>query len=638
MTASKTHDFWRDPSFYKDGHPLDILEVVEGRLGLQPSPKQEEILFELAGRDPYDWNVAHQVYVLAIGQGGGKNKMLIGPLILYLTYRLANMKNPWKYFERIIGHELHTSTRFELSNSSMVNDRQSRNVHFKNMQALVRAFTDGEGRNWFERYAHIDLRRGVGDIKRSEIIVPTFDGCGEIILHSFDSTPTAPEGLSLITGIVDEASRADTPAKYNDARELCAVIRGNVNTRFPKGVGKLIVFSYLNTSEFDYTQTLLEEAERERSEGLSKIMYAIRHASWETNPLISKSDPSIARDYRIDPTGAMARYECVKGSPKEGFYEPHTQKVRECFFEIPSPVQYRCVTKTREVRDPNSSTITGRNFSAIDITNIKGDTRIRGWAIDPAEKYDSFILKGGYVETMDEMKDELFIDNERELVVINKRPIIDIVIAWQPQSGLPVDFVNVGEVLGLMLQYFPNSRFVNSDKWNAVKLSQEVMSKGVASQTYGFGNPQQMRLYMKLRWMFWNNIPMIAYHTEHNLSRRGISKSIGEWNAEEHGHLLRINNRVDHPSNGAKDLADVDAILCNDLVKLEVSPFVGLQGPMKVSDPKIAPLVEKFLIERQRLRNANIPYAQQLSLIAVAMRMSKNDVAKIQQLVEETNW
>ena len=41
---------------------------------------------------------------------------------------------------------------------------------------------------------------------------------------------------------------------------------------------------------------------------------------------------------------------------------------------------------------------------------------------------------------MDEMKDELFIDGKQEAIVINKRPVIDIVIVWQPQENHPVRF------------------------------------------------------------------------------------------------------------------------------------------------------------------------------------------------------
>jgi hypothetical protein len=608
-------------------------------LGLYPSPKQKQILYDLAGRNPYEWDMNHQQYVIGIGQGGGKNTYLIAPYTVYVAYRIANMKDPWYYFSVLKGERIDRSLPFELANSSLVNDKQAKNVHFRKIQSMIRRCRTPDGENWFEKYAQMDIRESAGDIKGKEIHIKTQENCGDIIFHSFDSTVSAAEGLNSIVDIMDEMSRANTQATYVKALELWNMYVGQLNTRFPRNIGKLIGFSYLNDSAYDLTHTLIQQAEEEKKlKKDEQIMYAINLASWETNPTVNRKDPSVQRAYKNNPIDARARYEGIKGVAKEGFYQPYPEKIREVFSDkIVSPVEYDYFVSQRKFKHPSSQKMEAKEFSAIKIKKIKGDNRTRAFWFDAAETYDAFVLKGGYIETIDEMKDELFIDNKPELIVVNKRPIVDIVLIWQPYEGRPVDFENVGEVVGVLLSKFPNTRIARSDKWNSVKLSQEIMSRGVFSETVGFSRIQQYRFYSRLRWMMFNNIPLF-YNSEQPLTRRGITKTVGEWNIGEHEQLLREGEKVDHPPNGSKDFADVDAGLCNDLVSLEtqMGMIVG-EGMNSLADPKILVLIDKYIYERQKLRNAGISEREQLSLIAKGMGMEIQDVSKIKELIE-TNF
>ncbi len=611
---------------------------------MYPSPAQREVLHVLAGEDPYDWDTRYQQFAIAIGQGGGKNTYIIAPFLGYLTYKIANMTDPWKYFERFFRTPLDRQKKFEMSNSSMVTERQAKNVHFAKMKGLIQKCRTRDGQNWFEKYAGMDLRAGFGDIKTKEIEIPTQQNCGSIFLHSFDSTPSAPEGLELICGIIDEPSRAQTQTSYGDAERLWKVIVGNLNTRYMNGVGKAIAFSYLNNSEWDFMNTLLVQAEEERKHTDRPVIYAVNRSTFEMNPNVTRQDPSIVAAYRNDPTDARARYEGIKGSAKEGFYQPHPESIREAFYEGESPVLYQYKLTERVVENPSTHQREVRRYVGIDITQIVGNNRIRGFAIDPAESYDSFVLKGGYIETMDEMKDELFIENRRELIVVNKRPVIDIVIIWQPRFGVTVDYLDVGDVLGVLLDKFPNTKFVNSDKYNSVKLSQEIIARGVFSQTYGFGNAQQLRLYKRARWMIWSHVPRILKATDHELTRKGITKTVGEWNIIEHERLIKINdNKIDHPADGSKDMADVDAILINDLANIEAKGTVMADGFSEMNDAKLLALGEKYMIARQELRNANVLEREHLPLIAKKLQLSIEDAEKVKEYVESifpdmTTW
>jgi len=635
LTESKTKPFWREKSFWKEGGVVDIQEFIEQRLDMHPSENQYKILWELAGRDPYEWDTTYQQYVFAIGQGGGKNTYIIAPFVIYCTYKIANMVNPHLYFSRFYDKPIDNATPFEIANHSMVTEKQARDVHFSKIDGLIRRCKTAEGNeNWFERYVGLDLRSQFGDIKKKEITVPTMLGHGPIIHHSLDSTPTGFEGLNLIIDVIDEPSRADTAAGYRDVELLHKGVTGNLNTRFGHSVGKNIVFSYLNNSEWDYTWTLVQRAEEEKKHDQPRTIFAFVSSTFDMNPNAKKEDKDIAAAYRNDPSDAKARYECIKGSSKEGFYQPHTDKVRECFMPSESPVDYQYKVTERVIENPMTTKREVKRFIGIELTRIKGDSRPRGWAFDAATNYDAFVFKGGYIETMNEMRDELFVENRAELVTINKRPILDIVIVWQPKENLTVDYLNVGEVLGILLDKFPGSRFALSDKYNSEKLSHEIIARGVYSKTLGFSNPQQMKIYTKLRWMFWNNIPHILFDDKHEISRRGITRTVGEWNLMEHERLLRINNRVDHSIDGSKDFSDVDAILCDALTQLEVS--IPYQEGAALSDTKMLTLAERFMIERQTLINRGEPPAKHLAIIAKTLGIDKSEAEKIKTFVEST--
>jgi hypothetical protein len=637
----KSQAWWTWPSFWKDGNPVDIETFIEKYLGMNPSPGQREVLRSLVGTDPCDWTTEYQQYNLAIGQGGGKNTFIIAPCTAYIAYKIANMKDPWLYFSRFLKEPLDHGTKFEMPNSSMVTERQARNVHFSKMRQVIRRCMIPEAgrrttKNWFQTYAGLDIRESFGDMQAKTITIPTQSGCGPIVLHSFDSTPTAPEGLHIVWAIVDEASRADTEARFLDMDRLWKVYIGNLNTRFPRGVGKVINFSYLSNSEFDFTWKLHQEAEEEKKTEGKSVIYSIVRSTFEMNPNTSKDDPSIQKAYRTDPIDARARYEGIKGDPREGFYQPHPEKVRECFFDIPNPVEYEFGITERTVEHPSSGVKEVNRFVRVNLTAICGDCRVRGWAFDPGVSGDAFILKGGYIEMMDVMKEDLFVHgcDKPQLIVMNKRPVVDIVIVWQPQKGMSIDYLNVGDVLGELLKKFPNSRFAYTDRYNSEKLRQEVLARGVKCETLHFSNAQQMQFYFKLRWMFWNNIPQIGLDNKHSITKSGLTKTVGEWNLHEHQRLLIINgNKVDHPSGPAssKDMADVDAMLCYYLADLEAKASFEVGGFASMAERQKRKLAECLITEMHNLRHHGVPREKVLAEVAKRMSLTLSEAGVLEE-------
>jgi hypothetical protein len=641
LLNDKTKAFWRQRDFWKDKNPLPIDEFIAERLkslNLIPTPKQLEIIMALAGRDPYEWETTYQVYTIAIGMGGGKNEFIVSPFLAYLTYKIANMHNPYLYFQQMRNAKINPMKNIDIVNMSVVGDLQAKNVHFNNMINLIRNCYTKDGDNWFEKYVGMDMREGgFGDIKTREVVIPTTKGLGKIVHHSFDSTFTAWEGLQILLALNDEVSRANTKATYSEFELSWKGQLGNINTRFPNRVGKILAISYLNNSQYDFMNTLLKQAEEEKKHTDRPLMFSCNLSTFECNPNVTKDSDEIKSAYRNDPQDARARYEGIKGSPIEGFFQPYPEKIEECFYEsMPTPIDYSYKITTRIVRDPNTQAEVQRQFTSLALNSIKGDSRVRGFVIDPATKFDAFTLKGGYIETMDEFRENLFIDNRKELVTINKRPIIDIVLVWQPQKGFPVDYINVGEVIGHLLSEFPNTRFLTSDKYNSEKLSQEAIARGVHSETFGYGNTQQVRLFKKLRLLVFNNIPQIYKDQHHSITKKGITKTVGEWDILELQELLKINdNKIDHPSpDGSKDFCDVSNLLVDGLTHLEIND--GSLGSSQMTDRKLLALGEKYLVTRARLKHQGVKETDKdyIKKVAEMMNIEVGQAKTIKEFAE----
>lgn len=610
---------------------------------MYPSKGQYEVLYALAGKDPYEWDTTYQQYVIAVGMRGGKNTFITSIYFAYITYMISNMKSPYDYFDRYFKAKIPRSQKFDIVNTSVVGAQQAENVHFDNITALIKKLKAEDGTSYFEKYLQMDMRSGFGDIKIAEINVPTNIGEGGICHHSFNSSPRTWEGLSLLVSVNDEVSRAESKPDYNKVKKSWDGQVANVGGTYGQRVGKVIAISYLNSSDYDFTDDLLKQAEEQkertkREPGYKPLIYSITRSTFDMNPNKSMEDDEVREAYRNDPNTARARYECVKGSSKFGFYQPHPEKIRQCFYDdIESPVDYNYKVVERRVKHPSTGVEQIQKYVAVSLNGIKGDSRIRGLVFDAAKSFDAFILKGGYIETMEPLKTHLFTNGENnnpELVIINQKPIIDICITWQPQNNLSVDYLNFGEVIGALLNAFPNIRFVNSDPYQSEQFSQVVRDRGISSETFSFTNPFQLKIFRRLRLLVHRNIPQIM-KDKHLILKRGITKTAGEWNVLEHEQLMLINGiKVDHPASGGKDYADCDALLTDGLTQLEIKDF-GTSSKF-LNDDKLQALGEKYLIVRAKLKKQGIKEkdANYIKKVAEMMNVTEGQAKTIKEFAD----
>lgn len=598
-------------------------------LGRFPGDRQKDVLCAINGDKAGEWSTEFHEVALEIGMKGGKNWVLEIDAA-FTMYFINCLRDPHAYFTKITKRLLpYTIDKtFDLINVSVVDENQARRAFFDSVKKAIKLSKDPKsGENWFEKFVGLDLREEFGDLKRKEIEFPTSQpGAGGIRVMSFNSEAAAPEGLHMLKFYADELSRADTKQKYLAASKLYDLGLNNTSVSFPGRVGKCIGWAYPNDTEFDLAH------ERYDKSFESDAIFGLRLSTFDFNP-------SVTRDhfndrYKADPIKSKRVFECIKPVSKDNFYQPYVFKLDECITDsIFNKIKYKPTTLSRSVQSGEKYIFTG-----IEILGLKGDKRERCFAYDTGKTKDRFIIAGGYLETIDPKKMELFIGDELEVITTNKIPIIDVMIVITPKDGYPVDYVQAGSIFTTLLKHFPNSKSFNSDHYQNEKLRQEIIQAGVAAETYFFGNPQQVRLYSIKRAAVWNNNLIIAKDIEpaHKVMVGTQEHSIDELWLYEGRKLIKNGNKIDHPVGGTKDIQDAVAIVVNDLMKLEAQGVSGMvSGLEQLTDEKLRDLANQYIKAHYEFTEAEKPEDQVKSLLCEKFGLSEKDLSKLAKFVKD---
>ncbi|GAG16007.1 unnamed protein product, partial [marine sediment metagenome] len=248
-------------------------------------------------------------------------------------------------------------------------------------------------------YIGLDLReKGLGDLQKKTITFPSPGNnraLGRVVCHSFDSSPSSPEGLIIFRAVLDEPSRANTNSKFGLATKLFNMLRGNAKASFPNGLGKVMMFSYPEQKINDLTVQRYEAGLK-----YPKRQFVRKFPTWVYNPTIKRSD--FNDEYRDDPIEAGCRFGCEIPHNRYGFFIPYPQKIKECFSkDLFSPLSYKPGTTRRH-------TIGGRSrvyheYTSVEILGeIVGDKRERFWGGDAGKTNDLFVLVGGYAQPLEQ--------------------------------------------------------------------------------------------------------------------------------------------------------------------------------------------------------------------------------------------
>lgn len=543
--------------------PVPILEFAETHLGLDTlSEPQLDVLNGIFGDDPEHVFFNIELAVLKIGQRGGKN-FVTTIAVVYGIYLWCCLTDPHHYFN-LKPHET-----FDVLNFSQVNEQQAKNVFFKGLTTMMRNVKDPEtGDNWFVRHMGFQIKEyGRGDIKEREMTIPSrHPDHGGISVFCLDSRAQTVEGYLIWIFIMDEPSRANTPVMYEKAKHQFNTAYTNNKGSFPFDHRLGIAFSYPEQETNDLLVELFDQYSQAPSENKMEIAEGILTAWFDTyvfNPKDrEKKIAQYEKDRKVDPVDADRRWRAIVPPNVFGFFMPHMGKIQDCANpNLPQPVKYKKTLTRRKAKVKGVNRIV--DFTALELFDIKGDTRDRRWGGDFAVSKDRLVLAGGYNETLSKQVADLVVaDRDREtgkeiekIVKIGSYPVVDIILIWEPTKNHPIDFLNVEDVVtDLFENRFPNSRSLHFDRWNTESIKHKLLNLGIYDcETLTFSNAEQLRYGRIFRHLVWNNA---CEYPDHPLLQKEMNQ------------LMLLNNvKLDHPTGGSKDLWDAVSICVNLLIE-----------------------------------------------------------------------
>lgn len=540
--------------------PVDVITFFEKYIGTKSlSPAQKKVVGKIFGEDPQKMFFAVEQAILRIGQGGGKN-FIVTRLVDYLIYLWCCLEDPHAFFG--LAHD----EPFDILNYSQVNAQQARNVFFKSLSNVLRLTTDPvDGQNWFVKHMGMRVKQyGAGDIKETEMIIPNrIKEHGDIRVFALDTTAKSVEGYTIWITIMDEPSRANTKVKHATAKQQYQTAYTNQQSRFANPHHRLtLVFSYPEQDVNDLLVELFDQYSEAPMENHMEIIDGVLTAWYNTYTFNSK-DQALKRKlylkaFKKDPIDADRRWRAIVPPNVFGFFMPHHTKIGDCANpNLVSPVQaeFKINVRTESVKGVMQEV----QYSALELTNVKGDKRERWWGADFSANKDRLTLFGGYADKSDRPVDAFTYairDEKGEEVfkytAIDCRPVVDIILVWDiPKPGIVIDYQNVEDIfIALFTEYFPNSRALHFDQWNTESIRQKVLDAGVGNcEKLGFSNPQQVHYGKMVRHLVWNNAIEYLNHPLLQTEMRQL--------------LFEGNNKLDHPSSGGKDCWDSLSICVN---------------------------------------------------------------------------
>ena len=540
--------------------PVGPEKFIEDYIGTKSlSQAQRKVIKDIFGTDPTNKFFNVEQAILRIGQGGGKN-FIVSRIVVYLIYLWCCLEDPHAYFG--LAHD----EPFDILNYSQVNAQQAKNVFFKSLSNILRMTHDPhDGQNWFVKNMGITIKDyGGGDIKEKDLIIRHRNKLyGGIRVYALDTLAKSVEGYTIWVTIMDEPSRANTKLKHATAKAQYMTAYTNQETRFTNPHHRMtLMFSYPEQEVNDLLVGTFDKYSQNPAENHHEIVDNVLTA-WYATYVFNNKDQTLKKAryrkaYKSDPIDADRRWRAIVPPNVFGFFMPHFTKIADCANpNLKSPVTAvpAITVRTETVKGVKTKV----NYSALNLTDVKGDKRDRWWGADFATNKDMLVLAGGYADKSDRDVDEFTYtirDKDGNEIfkqkAIDCRPVIDVILIWKiNKPGEVIDYQNVEDVImDLFRNYFPNTRALHFDQWNTESIRQKVLDVGVGNcEKLSFSNPMQMLYGRLFRHMVWNNA--VEYLDEPILQR------------EMTQIILENNMKIDHPTDGSKDVWDAVSIATN---------------------------------------------------------------------------
>jgi hypothetical protein len=512
--------------------PVGIRQFVvdEDYLGLPPLSElqyqiieastqiyKKKTLYNLYGYEEAErrWKQTFTEVIMQLGKGSGKDYTST-IACSYIVYLLLCLKDPAAYFGKPPGDAI------DILNIA-INSQQARNVFFKGFKMRLEKSPWFQGR-YYPKADSVEFKKG-------------------ITVHSGHSERESWEGYNTLLVILDEISGFNTEsltgnenAKTADA--IYKMYRGSVDSRFPD-FGKVLLLSFprykddfiqtkykdvvaqvetvIRTYVFEIDESLPKglpenqftvewEEDRIVSYRYPKV-FAMKRPTWEVNPTRHIEDFKTA--FMSDMTDALGRFACMPPEAIDAFFKSK-EKVESAFREMNIAIDED--GRFAEWFQPE-------------------DDRLYYIHVDLAQKHDRCAVAMAHV---DHWTTQRVIGTNK---IVAPFVVLDAVRYWTPTKEKSVDFTEVKDfILDLKRRGF-DIRLVSFDRWNSHDMMEQLKTYGMKSETLSVAKKH------------YEDMALSVYE----------DRCRGPLNPILIKELLRLRinkDKVDHPRNGSKDLAD----------------------------------------------------------------------------------
>lgn len=533
--------------------PPTLKEFCDNWVGESLFPIQQEFGDAVLGVNPMEFGLEYEEGHAFWGKGSGKDRT-IAKLQAYVICKLLHLKNPQGYLREFYGASIGEGDSLDLINMS-INARQGENVYFKKFKNIIRITTNpSTGRNFFKEQG-VDIRDGY-DLLGNMANFPH-----NITAHSLNSETNTGEGLSPFFATIDEFGGFKPSAK---AFSLLEAVEDSCVSRFPNGLGKVLVISYM----YHYNDPMFIIYNK----GLNDPkVFSSRHASYEVNPLITKQ--SLARKFSKNPEGAEMTYACTGGSEGSGFVTKKfmLDKAFSGFYDNPIVGDLISVKSEKLLNmkfKENFRGETGRYYVVhMDLATGKDKNDCVGLAMSHCEMFETSYDKNMIKELLkDGINVEVYSDDYK--AVQRKGVVTDLAIQIVGETG-EVEFATLRSfvVERLKKQLGFNIVYITLDGWQSKDTIQQFNRLGIQS------------------WVESVDKDADAYVTWKELMYQSLWFSYPNLIAKREAKELMVDDqgKIDHPEksfdreqtegrdDGSKDV--IDCIVANTKVAYEKIPL-----------------------------------------------------------------
>ncbi len=461
------------------------------------------------------WKQTKKEIIFQLGKGSGKD-FTSTIACAYVVYLLLCLKDPAAYYGNVSGDNI------DIINIA-VNAQQATNVFFNGFKGRIK------NSPWFigkfkEKAGHFAFDKNVN-------------------VYSGHSEREAWEGYNVIYVVLDEISAfaLDSTSGNEQAKTAQAVYymyRASLTSRFPQ-YGKLVLLSWPRYKD-DFIQMRYNKVIREKEtivrthtfkldpdlpddvEGneftieweedhiisyIDPSFFALKRPSWEVNP--NRVIEDYMKDFYDNMPDALGRYACMPPESIDAFFKDKA-KIETAF------------------QSTNGVTEDG-TFSPM----LQPKPGVRYFVhVDLARKIDHCAVSLAHVDRWEQRRIGHKMTEPAPVVKI------DAVRWWTPTPGHNVNFADVREYIVSLKQRGFDLRLVTFDRWESNDMIEYLNNVGIKSENLSVAKRhyEDMAMIVQEERLVGPNIPLL----KQELVR------------------LRImpNNKIDHPRQGSKDLAD----------------------------------------------------------------------------------